>query len=233
MSVFTHVLMSIADLLRPLCGGGAAVATGAAIVLFTVAVRLALHPLARAAARGEKVRARLAPQVAELGRRHKGYPQKLQRAMSDLYANEGMSPFAGMLPLLAQLPVFFLLYRVSSAVAVGGRFTDALRDGGILGARGLVFLGLFAVIAAVAGWTYRRAPKGEGVARYVPLLSFGTLVTAAVVPLAVGLYLATTTAWTAAERAWLQRPADGKGLAGAAPAIGGSDKTSDDRPHRT
>jgi hypothetical protein len=30
MSVFTHVLMSIAGLLRPLCGGGAAVATGAA-----------------------------------------------------------------------------------------------------------------------------------------------------------------------------------------------------------
>ncbi len=38
----------------------------------------------------------------------------------------------------------------------------------------------------------------------LPLLSFGTLITAAVVPLAAGLYLLTTTAWSVAERAWLQ-----------------------------
>lgn len=38
----------------------------------------------------------------------------------------------------------------------------------------------------------------------LPLLSFGTLITAAVVPLAAGLYLLTTTAWTVAERVWLQ-----------------------------
>ncbi|MFE2148377.1 hypothetical protein ACFXA3_42880, partial [Streptomyces sp. NPDC059456] len=38
----------------------------------------------------------------------------------------------------------------------------------------------------------------------LPLLSFGTLITAAVVPLAAGLYLVTTTAWSVAERAWLQ-----------------------------
>ncbi|AEW94280.1 hypothetical protein SCATT_19090 [Streptantibioticus cattleyicolor NRRL 8057 = DSM 46488] len=44
-------------------------------------------------------------------------------------------------------------------------------------------------------------------ARWVPLLSFGTLVTAAVVPLAAGVYLVTTTAWTAVERAVLSRGA--------------------------
>ncbi len=38
----------------------------------------------------------------------------------------------------------------------------------------------------------------------LPLLSFGTLITAGVVPLAAGLYLVTTTAWSVAERAWLQ-----------------------------
>ncbi|MFE5493257.1 hypothetical protein ACFQ7Z_25360, partial [Streptomyces virginiae] len=38
----------------------------------------------------------------------------------------------------------------------------------------------------------------------LPLLSFGTLITAAVVPLAAGLYLLTTTAWSVAERAWLE-----------------------------
>ncbi|MBT2469661.1 hypothetical protein J7E97_17720 [Streptomyces sp. ISL-66] len=38
----------------------------------------------------------------------------------------------------------------------------------------------------------------------LPLLSFGRLITAALVPLAAGLYLVTTTAWSVAEWAWLQ-----------------------------
>ncbi|MER7465442.1 YidC/Oxa1 family membrane protein insertase [Streptomyces sp. NPDC097981] len=202
MSVFTHLVAELGRLLEPVLAESA---TAAAIVLFTVLVRLALHPLNRAAFRGA-------------------------------------TPVAGCLPVLLQLPVFFLMYRAFSssgelldhrlfAAPLGARWSDALGEGGLLGAQGLVFLGLFAAIAAVAAWSAvrgRRAaagapvlqPKGEpGVAAEVsaerretlrklggvlPLLSFGTLVTAAVVPLAAGLYLVTTTAWSVAERAWLQ-----------------------------
>jgi YidC/Oxa1 family membrane protein insertase len=39
-------------------------------------------------------------------------------------------------------------------------------------------------------------------ARIAPYLSFGTALFAMIMPLAAGLYLLTTTAWTAAER-WL------------------------------
>ncbi len=39
----------------------------------------------------------------------------------------------------------------------------------------------------------------------MPYLSFGTVLFAALVPLAAGLYLVTTTAWSTAERAWLHR----------------------------
>lgn len=229
MSVFAHFVLSVASLLGPLLGASA---TAAAIVAITVAVRLALHPLARAAARGEKARAALAPRVAELNRKHKKNPERLRKALADLYAKEGASPFAGFVPMLVQLPVFFLMYRVFSSsggdlldhtlfgAPLGGRWTDALADGGVAGPHGAVFLGLFAVIAAVASWTYLRtrkaaatapaaaapaAPGAATMAKILPLLSFGTLLTAAFVPLAAGLYLATTTAWSAAERAWLQR----------------------------
>jgi YidC/Oxa1 family membrane protein insertase len=41
--------------------------------------------------------------------------------------------------------------------------------------------------------------------RFAQLLPFGTLLTAAFVPLAAGLYLLTTTAWTVVERTILQR----------------------------
>ncbi|GGR97692.1 protein translocase component YidC [Streptomyces nojiriensis] len=233
MSVFTHLVAELGRLLEPVLAQSA---TAAAIVLFTVLVRLALHPLSRAAFRGA-------------------------------------TPAAGCLPILLQLPVFFVMYQAFSSAEVGGkanellghrlfaaplgaRWTDALGEGGPFGAQGLVFLGLFGAIAVVAAWSAVRgrrtaasaaaaaaaaaaapkkpggrvAPKagaktgakagaGVGVMAEVsaeqqevmrklggvlPLLSFGTLITAAVVPLAAGLYLLTTTAWSVAERAWLQ-----------------------------
>ena len=83
------------------------------------------------------------------------------------------------------------------------RWLTAVRDGGVLGPHGLVFLGLFAVAVAVATWSFRRARHAadevpRGLARVVPLLPFGTLLTAAVVPLATGVYVVTAAAWTAA-----------------------------------
>ncbi|MEU9970097.1 YidC/Oxa1 family membrane protein insertase [Streptomyces malaysiensis] len=210
------LLTTMADGLDPLFGASAA---AAAIVVFTLCVRAALHPLARAAVRGEKARATLAPKITELSRKHQGDPERMRRAMAELQAKEGASSLAGCLPTLAQLPFFFVMYHVFSTGSGAGDLLDHTLAGAPLGARwggvlsggpGLVYLGLFALIAAVATWTYLRArkatvPGAPGVARALPLLSFGTLVTAAVVPLAAALYLATSATWTAVERALLHR----------------------------
>ena len=235
-SVVPAALGGLAGLLGPVCGASA---TAAAIVLLTLCVRLALHPLARAAVRGEKARAALAPEVAALRRRYGRDSARLAPALSELYAREGASPFAGLVPMLVQIPVFMLMYRAFSGsggglhahtllgAPLGANWPAALAHGGLFGARGAVFLGLFAVIAAVAAVNVRRARRmavaaapagtedgadptsglpGAGViGKYGPLLSFTTLISAAVLPLAAGLYLATTTAWSAAERAWLYR----------------------------
>ncbi|MFD9522106.1 YidC/Oxa1 family membrane protein insertase [Streptomyces sp. NPDC059979] len=214
MSVFPHLVAELGRLLEPVLAESA---TAAAIVLFTVLVRLALYPLSRAAFRGA-------------------------------------TPVAGMLPLLLQLPVFFLMYRAFTsggellghrlfAAPLGARWSDALGDGGLFGAQGLVFLGLFGAIAAVATWSAVRGRRAAAVAAaaasakpgakssvkagaagaggvvelsaeqqevmrklggVLPLLSFATLITAAVLPLAAGLYMLTTTAWSVVERIWLQ-----------------------------
>ncbi|MEU1789218.1 YidC/Oxa1 family membrane protein insertase [Streptomyces sparsogenes] len=229
MSVFASLgtlLAWLADRLAPLFGASA---TAAAIVLFTLCVRAALHPLARAAVRGEKARAELAPKMAELSRRHKGDPERLRRAVAELYEKESASPLAGCLPTLLQLPVFFVMYHLFSTGSGAGDLLEHTLAGAPLGGRwggdltpphGPVYLALFALIAAVAAWTYRRARKAAadrpaapgvpaGAARLLPLLSFGTLVTAAVVPLAAGLYLATSTTWTAVERALLHGRSSG------------------------
>jgi YidC/Oxa1 family membrane protein insertase len=232
MSFFAAFVAQLSDVLAPIFGASA---TAAAIVAFTMCVRLALHPLARAAVRGERVRAALAPRMAELNRKHRSDPERLRRELEKLRSQEGASPVAGCLPMLLQLPVFFAMYHLFTTdeallghtllgAPLGGRWFGALEAGGVLGGPGLVYVGLFLLVGAVATWTYVRtrrlmadapalapaasgaaaAPGGAAMARMLPLLSFGTLVTVAVVPLAAALYVVTSTTWTAVERAALR-----------------------------
>ncbi|MGW2721847.1 YidC/Oxa1 family membrane protein insertase [Streptomyces sp. NPDC001492] len=234
-AVFADLVGRFADLLQPLFGASAA---AAAIVLFTALVRLLVHPLSRAAARGQKARTALQPKIAELRKRHRKEPEKLQKAVLELHAEEKVSPVSGCLPSLLQLPAFFLLYHLFSstniggqanellthqllAAPLGGRWADALGGGGVLGGAGLVYLGLFAVVTVVAVFNYRRTKRmmaagnplpvqdGEAVPglgavnKVMPFMSFFTLFTVAVVPLAAALYVVTSTAWSAVERAAL------------------------------
>ncbi|MFI6156550.1 YidC/Oxa1 family membrane protein insertase [Kitasatospora sp. NPDC051170] len=192
--------------------------TALAIVLFTVAVRLALHPLARAAARGEKARGRLAPKVAELQKEHKERPERLREALAELYRQEQVSPVAGCLPMLVQIPFFSVMYRLFTTpndlldhtlfgVPLG------LHVGGAHGAGQVaVFVALEVGLAAVGFVNYRRARRAAAAqetpqpgARVLPYLSFGSVVFALLVPVAAALYLLTTSVWSTAERAWLYR----------------------------
>ncbi|MGW6455127.1 YidC/Oxa1 family membrane protein insertase [Streptomyces sp. NPDC055078] len=233
MSVFASLVERLAELLQPLFQTSA---TAAAIILFTAVVRLAVHPLSRAAARGQQARTLLAPRVAEVRRKHSKNPERQQKALLELYAKEKTSPLSGCLPSLLQLPAFFVMYHLFSssriggepnglldhalfAAPLGGRWSDALGDGGVFGAAGVVYLVLFAIVSGVAAFNYRRTkrqlaanplpegtPPGMGAMTGVlPLLSFATLITVAVVPLAAALYVVTSTAWSAVERVVLYR----------------------------
>jgi len=94
-----HVVSAFALVLAPLPGG---LAAAAAIVIFTLAVRLLLLPLSYYAIRGQASQARLAPQIQALRRRHAARPERLQRELAALYRREGTGMFAGFLPLLLQ-----------------------------------------------------------------------------------------------------------------------------------
>ena len=214
-----HVVSAFALVLAPLPGG---LAAAAAIVLFTVAVRLALLPLSYYAIRGQASQARLAPQIQALRERHARNPDRLQRELAELYRREGTGIVSGCLPLLLQLPFLSVLYTLFRSGVVDGRpnallgqhlFGAALGSqwlggAGPFGAQGAVFLGLFALLAAAA-WAAARvarrsaaqpAQPGGAVGLLVRVVPYTTLVIAAIMPLAAGLYLLTTTAWAAAER---------------------------------
>jgi YidC/Oxa1 family membrane protein insertase len=239
-----HLVCWIAAILAPLTGG---LATAAAIIAFTMLVRLLLLPLSyfavRGSVRGEGARARLQPRIAELRRRHRNDPQRLQAELGALYRAEGSGMFGGFLPLLIQLPFFSIMYRLFLDHSVGGAPNTLLTHSllaaplgshwlagaGPLSAQGAVFAGLFALLAGVAVLAVRAARRATPVVPPVPpvaaapatpaggtpdsraigvvtwIVPFASLVTAAIVPLAAGLYLLTTTAWTLAERTVLRR----------------------------
>ncbi len=231
-----HLVSAFAQVLAPVAGG---LATAAAIVAFTMAVRLLLLPLSYYAIRGQASQARLLPQVQALQKRHAGQPDRLQRELAALYQREGTGMFAGCLPLLLQLPFLIVMYQLVRSGTVGGRpngllghdllgvplSSHWLSGPGLLSAHGAVFLALFGLLAIVA-WVAARAaqkarPAGSagqaaGPGRAGPwtagvlgiaarALPYTTLAVAAVMPLAAGLYLLTTTAWTVCERAILAR----------------------------
>ncbi|MFF3989015.1 YidC/Oxa1 family membrane protein insertase [Streptomyces sp. NPDC001797] len=235
MSAFAGLVEHLADLLQPLFHASAA---AAAIVLFTALVRLLVHPLSRAAARGQRARAALQPRIAELREQHGKNQEALQKAVLELHAAEKVSPLSGCLPGMLQLPAFFVLYHLFSSSTIGGhgngllshallgaplggRWSDVLADGGFGSGGGLVYLVLFALVAAVATFNFRRArrttatpvagaadqqvPGVGAVTKVMPYLSYATLVTVAVVPLAAALYVVTSTTWSAVERAVLYR----------------------------
>lgn len=99
-------------------------AYGVAIVILTVIIRLLLSPLQQfqlITQRKTMVEQRkLSPQVAELRKKYKKEPQKLNAEMMKLYQEHGVNPLGGLigcLPLVVQLPILTALYYVFTGFA--------------------------------------------------------------------------------------------------------------------
>jgi YidC/Oxa1 family membrane protein insertase len=197
-----------------------------AIIVFTVAVRLAVLPLSYHAMRGQAAQARVAPQLQELRRRYASQPDRLRTEMTAVYQREGTGMLAGCLPALLQAPFFTVMYVLFRSAAVDGHpntllshdlfgaplASHWLSGAGPLSTQGAVFAVIFALLA-LAGWLQHRqaaSQPGGAIAAVARLMPYLTVVIAAFVPLAAGLYLVTTTAWTLAERAILRRRINGQ-----------------------
>ncbi|MGH9184058.1 MAG: YidC/Oxa1 family membrane protein insertase [Acidimicrobiales bacterium] len=85
---------------------------GGAIILFTLAVMLVLSPLSIKSTRSMLAMQRLSPELKKLQQKHKGDREALNREMMAFYQEHNVNPFSSCLPLLLQMPVFIVLYRV-------------------------------------------------------------------------------------------------------------------------
>ena len=85
---------------------------GIAIALFTLAVMVVLTPLTLKGTRSMMIMQSLQPEMKKLQAQYKDDRQKLNEELLKFYRENNINPLGGCLPLLIQLPVFLILYRV-------------------------------------------------------------------------------------------------------------------------
>ncbi len=87
---------------------------GIAIILLTMLVKLATLYWTTKSMRSMKAMAALKPQIEELQKRYPDDRQAQQQAQMALFKQHGVSPLAGCLPMLLQMPIWLALYKMLS-----------------------------------------------------------------------------------------------------------------------
>ena len=85
---------------------------GGAIMLLTLAVMIVVTPLTLKSTRSMIAMQQLQPELRKLQAKYKDDRQKLNEEMMAFYKEHNINPLGGCLPLLVQMPVFIVLYRV-------------------------------------------------------------------------------------------------------------------------
>lgn len=103
---------------------------GGAIILFTLAIMLLLSPLSIKSTRSMIKMQRVQPELKRLQAQYKGDREALNREMMAFYQANNINPFSSCLPMLLQMPVFFVLYQVLSGLTrrVDGVFDPKYLD---------------------------------------------------------------------------------------------------------
>ncbi|MBV8161197.1 MAG: YidC/Oxa1 family membrane protein insertase, partial [Acidimicrobiia bacterium] len=107
---------------------------GIAIIMLTVAVRLVLYPLTVKQTKSMQAMQRLQPEIKRLQTKYKNDRQKLNEEMMKFYKENKVNPLSGCLPLLLQLPLFIVLYRLihdlTNTVIAGAVVVGSITGGG-------------------------------------------------------------------------------------------------------
>lgn len=85
---------------------------GLAIVLLTILIRLLLWPLVTKQLHSQRALQELQPELKRIKAQAKGDKQLEGQLTMELYKEREINPFASVLPLIIQLPIFFALFAV-------------------------------------------------------------------------------------------------------------------------
>ena len=88
---------------------------GIVLIIFSILIKIALHPLTRTSMRSMQKMQALQPMMTEVREKYKDDPQKMNQQVMRLYKEYGVNPAGGCLPLLLQLPILYALWAVFSS----------------------------------------------------------------------------------------------------------------------
>lgn len=84
---------------------------GLAIIVLTLMVRGAMHPISRKQAKNMQIQQALAPEIKRISDQYKDDPEGRLKAQQDLFKKHKFNPVGGCLMMFIQLPIFLGLYR--------------------------------------------------------------------------------------------------------------------------
>ncbi|HTX19486.1 MAG TPA: membrane protein insertase YidC [Bacteroidota bacterium] len=83
---------------------------GIVIIVFSIVVKVALHPLTRSSMKSMKKMQALQPLMEEIRTKYKDDPNQMNVQIMKLYKDYGVNPAGGCLPFVFQLPILYALY---------------------------------------------------------------------------------------------------------------------------
>jgi YidC/Oxa1 family membrane protein insertase len=87
---------------------------GIVIILFSIIIKVVLHPLTRSSMKSMKKMQALQPMMEEIRTKYKDNPNQVNIQIMKLYKDYGVNPAGGCLPLLLQMPILYALYALFS-----------------------------------------------------------------------------------------------------------------------
>ena len=109
-----------------------------ALILYAVLIKIALFPLGIKQQKGMVKQASMRPKEMAIRKRYAGRTDKktqmkMQEDLQKLYQDEGYNPLSGCGPMLIQLPIIFILYRIiyeplSYIVGMGGALVSKVAE---------------------------------------------------------------------------------------------------------
>ncbi|HKF36121.1 MAG TPA: YidC/Oxa1 family membrane protein insertase [Ktedonobacteraceae bacterium] len=109
--IFTDPIFNVLMLLYHLFGD-----LGLSIIVLTVVIRLLLFPLYMKQLKSSKAMQAIQPLIADVKKQYPKDQRAQYQAMQEVYKEYGVSPAAGCLPLLIQLPVLYGMFFALRAV---------------------------------------------------------------------------------------------------------------------
>lgn len=87
---------------------------GIVIIVFSIVIKIALHPLTRSSMKSMKKMQALQPMMEEIRAKYKDDQNQMNMQIMKLYKDYGVNPAGGCLPLLLQMPILYALYALFS-----------------------------------------------------------------------------------------------------------------------